>query len=274
MNIPELIRKTGLRRGLSPRTIKTYDHCVGTFFKECNKEPKEVKKKDVIDFLDKLIEKNSAGSTLNVYLNALNFFYREILNRKLMIGIRYSKTPKKLPIVLTKDEIKKLIYSISNSKHKLIVKLMYSTGLRVSELVNLKVKDLEFDKNYGWVRKGKGSKDRLFIIANNLKEELKHFISNKEINHESYLFKGFKNHLSVMSVYRIIKSAAKLSKIQKNVHPHTLRHSFATHLVEDGYDATSVQPLMGHNSVQTTLMYLHIASPSMISVKSPLDSLT
>jgi integrase/recombinase XerD len=142
MYIQELIRKAGMRKGLSLRTIKVYGHCVRLFFNKCKKDPKKVKKRDVLDFLDKLIDKNSAGSTLNVYINALNFFYREILHKGLMNGIRFSKIPKRLPTVLTKDETRKLISVISNEKHKLIVKIMYSAGLRVSELVKLKVKDL------------------------------------------------------------------------------------------------------------------------------------
>ena len=108
MYIPELIRKEGLRRGLSPRTIKIYNHCVERFFRKCYKQPNEATKQDVKDFLDKLIEKGAGGNTINVYLNALKFLYREVLNRKLLVNIRYSKVPKALPTVLTKEEIRSL----------------------------------------------------------------------------------------------------------------------------------------------------------------------
>ena len=274
MYIPELIRKAGLRRGLSHRTIKTYNDCVRIFFNVCRKHPNEVKKQDIKDFLDKLIEKNCAGNTLNVYLNALNFFYREVLNRKLMVNIRYSKTPKTLPTVLTKEEVMILIEAIKNPKHKLMVKIIYSAGLRVSELVHLKVKDLDIERNLGWVRKGKGNKDRLFIIARSLKNELVEYISYKNLNQESWLFTGQKQgHLTVKAVQWVIKRAAKEAKIKKNVHPHTLRHSFATHLVENGNDVYSIQSLLGHNSSETTMVYVHTANPKMIAVQSPLDSL-
>lgn len=274
MYIPELIRKAGLRRGLSHRTIKTYNDCVRKFFSVCQKHPNEVKKQDIKDFLDKLIERHRAGGTLNVYLNALNFFYREILNRKLMVNIRYSKTPKTLPTVLTKEEVMILIEAIKNPKHKLMTKLIYSAGLRVSELVHLKVKDLEFDKNYGWVRKGKGNKDRLFIIARNLKNDLSRYIYDENLNYESWLFPGQKqSHLTVKAVQWVINRAAKEAKIKKNVHPHTLRHSFATHLIENGHDVASIQSLLGHNSSETTMVYIHAANPKMIAVQSPLDNL-
>ncbi len=274
MYIPELIRKEGLRRGLSPRTIKTYNHCVERFFRRCRMQPNEVKKQDIKDFLDKLVEKGAGGNTINVYLNALKFFYGRVLNRKLMVYIRYSKTPKTLPTVLTKEEVTKLISAIENPKHRLMAKLIYSAGLRVSELVHLKVKDLELDKNHGWVRKGKGNKDRLFIIARNLKNELAEHIYDNNLDQESWLFAGQKQgYITTMTVQKIIKKAAKKAAIKKNVHPHTLRHSFATHLVENGYDILSIQSLLGHANAETTMVYVHTASPKMIAVQSPLDIL-
>ena len=274
MHIPELIKKEGLRRGLSPRTIKTYNHCVERFFRKCRKKVNEITKQDVKDFLDKLIEKGAAGNTINVYLNALKFLYREVLNRKLLVNIRYSKVPKALPTVLTKEETRALIGTIENPKHSLMVKLIYSAGLRVSELVHLKAKDLELDKNYGWVRRGKGNKDRLFIIAKNLKNELIGYIYDNNLGQESWLFSGQKQGcISAMTVQKIIKKAVKKAAIKKNVHPHTLRHSFATHLIENNYDVSSVQSLLGHNSPETTMVYIHTASSKMIAVQSPLDSL-
>ena len=274
MYIPELIRKEGLRRGLSPRTIKTYNHCVERFFRKCRKEVNEITKQDVKDFLDKLIEKGAGGNTINVYLNALKFFYGQVLNKRLMVYIKYSKTPKTLPAVLTKEEVTKLISAIENPKHSLMARLIYSAGLRVSELVHLKVKDLELGRNHGWVRGGKGNKDRLFIIARNLKNELMGHISSNNLDHGSWLFAGQKQGcITTMTVQKIIKKAARKAAIKKNVHPHTLRHSFATHLIENGYDVASVQSILGHNSSETTMVYIHAANPRMIAVQSPLDSL-
>ncbi|MBI2128981.1 tyrosine-type recombinase/integrase [Candidatus Woesearchaeota archaeon] len=272
-DIPELIRKIGLRRGLSIRTIKTYKQCVKLFFMQCGKDPKEVKKFDIESYLDGLVEKGKAGNTVNVYLNALKFFYNEIMRKRLLLNIRFSKTPKEMPVVLTKEETKRLINAIGNPKHRLMVKLLYSAGLRVSELVNLKPENFEFSRNYGWVRRGKGNKDRLFIVAEKLREELMSHMAVECPCHHSWLFKGRNDHITVMAVQKIIKNAAKKSGIEKNVHSHTLRHSFATHLIENGYDVASVQSLLGHSSAATTMVYVHMASPRMINVTSPIDSL-
>src|SRR3989344_2186127 len=273
MDISELIRKEALRRGLSHKTIRTYRECVRKFFNWCRKEPHEIKKADIKSYLDLMIEKGACGNTINVNLNALKFFYGSVLHKRLMINIRYSKTPKSLPVVLTKEEVASLINSITNSKHRLMAKLMYSAGLRVNELVNLKPEHLEIENGYGWVRHGKGNKDRMFIIAESLKEELASFISKECKSPDGYIFKGFNGHLTTASVRSIIKNATKNAKISKHAHPHTLRHSFSTHLIENGSSVSEVQSLLGHSSAETTMVYLHIASPKMIGTKSPIDSL-
>ena len=273
MDIPELIRKEGLRRGLSHRTIRTYRQCVRKFFSWCRKEPNEIKKADIKSYLDLMIEKGACGNTINVNLNALKFFYGNVLNKRLIINIRYSKTPKALPIVLTKEEVAMLINSISNPKHKLMTKLMYSAGLRVSELVNLKLENLDIKNGYGWVRHGKGNKDRMFVIAESIKEELALYISKDCASPDSYIFRGFNGHLTTASVRSVIKNARKNARLSKHAHPHTLRHSFSTHLIENGSSVAEVQSLLGHSSAETTMVYLHIASPKMIGTKSPIDSL-
>ena len=131
--------------------------------------------------------------------------------------------------------------------------------------------DFEFTKNYGWVRRGKGNKDRLFILTQSLRDELYALVCSAQCD---WIFMGQnKSHISSMTIYRIIKMAARRAGIKKNVHPHTLRHSFATHLIENGYDVASVQSLLGHSSAETTMRYVHMASPKMINVQSPLDSL-
>ena len=266
-----LIKKEGLRRGLSVRTIQTYCFCVDKFFRYCHKEPRKVTKKDVHLFLDKFVEKNASGNTINVYLNALKFLFENILNKKLFLKIKYSKTPKSLPLFLTKEEVARLLDCIENKKHKLMIELLYSAGLRVSELVNLKVCDLQLEKNYGWVRKGKGNKDRFFIVAQGLKEELSKLADN--LNCEDYLFKGRCGHITVRTIQEIIKQAVKKCGLKKKAHPHTLRHSFATHLLENGYAVTEVQPLLGHAKIETTLIYSHLAQPKLLNVQSPYDCL-
>ena len=269
-----MIKKEGLRRGFSPKTIKTYVYCVKKFLVWYQRDIKKLRKKHVIKFLDILVARKYSGNTINVYLNSIKFLFGIILSRSAPIRFIYSKTPKTLPVVLTKNEVVRLIDVIENKKHRLMVELMYSSGLRVSELVNLKVRDFDFENNVGWVRKGKGNRDRIFIVAKKLREKLETYIINKDLSYNSWLFFGRKErHIHVRSVQEIVKKAGLKARILKGVHPHTLRHSFATHLIENGYDLGSVQSLLGHASTETTMRYVHMANPKLTNVKSPLDDL-
>ena len=262
------------RRNYSEKTIKSYVYCIKKFLEWVKKDnPRKITKHDIKEFLYYHAEKNKSSSTLNLYLQALKFALEKILNKRFFAELPFSKKAKSLPVVLSKEEVKKLIDSIENDKHKLMIRLMYSAGLRLNELICLKVKDIEFDNMYGWVRKGKGNKDRLFIIAESIKNELSDYIKTNNLPSESWLVTGRKGHISGRSVQNIVRINSKKAGILKSVHPHTLRHSFATHLIENGYDLTSVQTLMGHNSVETTMVYVHMKKPKMINVKSPLDGL-
>ena len=199
---------------------------------------------------------------------------QEILAKKVMLRIKYTKVPKTAPVFLTKEEIKRLFQAVENPKHLLILELLYSAGLRVSEVLNLRRQDFEFERGMGWVRKGKGRKDRPFIIAKVLVPRLQVYLEKNCTESKSYVFTGYyKQKLHVRSVQEIIKKAAKKARITKNVHPHSLRHSYATHLIENGYDLNTVQPLMGHQSAETTMGYVHMASPTLLKVESPYDSL-
>ncbi len=176
MDLQELMKKEMLRRNYSLRTIKTYLYSLNKFLLYADKDIKKIKKQDIKDYLDKLTSRNKTGSTINVNLTAIKFLFEEILNKKLTVKIKFSKTPKTLPVFLTKDEVVNLLSKIENNKHNLMIKLIYGAGLRVNELVNLKINDLNFENNYGWVRHGKGRKDRLFIIPNLIKDELVNYI--------------------------------------------------------------------------------------------------
>lgn len=274
VDIDSAVRRECRRRRYSERTIKTYLYCINRFLRFSQKDIGKISKKDVRLFLEHLSEKEMAGNTMNTYHMAIRFLFEEVLDKRIWIDIRYSKVPEKLPVVLTKEEIKKLFEAIKNEKHKLMVSLMYSAGLRVSELINLKVEDLDLDKGYGYVRSGKGNKDRLFIVAESLKPEIKKLMDQENLQQENFLFNSNRNKkYDVRSLQQVIKKACKLAKIEKKVHCHTLRHSFATHLIENGYSLSDVQSLLGHKSPETSMIYVHMASPKMINVKSPLDSL-
>lgn len=274
MDLIYLTKKELFRRNYSIRTIKSYAFCLDKFLQWCKKEPRELTKVDIRRYLYHLCSRNKSASTLNVNLQAIKFALEEILNKRFFVRLPYSKVSQRLPEALSKREVVQLIAAIPNKKHQLMVKLLYSAGLRVSELVNLKVRDLDFENNTGWVRHGKGNKDRPFIIATAIKDELSKRIEEVNLNYSSWLFPGRGTHLHTRSVQEIIKKATVKARLRKNVHPHTLRHSFATHLIENGYDVATVQSLLGHNSAETTMVYVHMAKPKLLAVKSPYDSLT
>ena len=166
--------------------------------------------------------------------------------------------------------VKRLIDSADNRKSRLIISLLYSSGLRVSELVNLKIFDLNLDENIGWVRKGKGNKDRIFTISFNLAKEVKEYLDDKKDN--VYLFSK-NDPLTTRNIQKIIKGTRIRAKINKKVTPHTLRHSFATHLLEQGTDIRLIQSLLGHSSLSTTQLYTHISTEQIKKIKNPFDEL-
>ncbi len=272
LDIVEAIKKEAFRRRLSNKTIKAYVFWNKRFLKYCKKDHNEITKKDVKEYINHLSDRNLSGNTLNVALNSIKFMLDWVLFKRWRLSIRYSKKPKHLPTMLTREELIRILSVVKNKKHKLMIGLMYAAGLRVSEVVNLRVRDFELDNSYGWVRSGKGNKDRVFVIAEKLKDELKDWSENME--YDSYVFRGYNNyHLSTQTVFKIVKKAAKEAGIKKNIHPHTFRHSFGTHVIENGCSLQTLQGLLGHGSAETSMVYIHAACPAMINVKSPFDSL-
>ncbi len=269
MDPSEQIRKEALRRGYSNKTIIAYSRCVQLFLYHTKKDIRQIKREDILNYVDFLIGKKYSGNTININYCALRFYFLEILGKKLFRSIRYSKIPKKLPIVLSKDEVKLIIGCIKNKKHQLMIKLLYSAGLRVSELVNLRVEDIDLNDLRGWVRKGKGNKDRQFLISKRIKKELEEYVNSKNL--KSFLFSGRNGTHSVRTIQEIVKNARKKAKIKKRIHPHTFRHSFATHMIEAGVDLVILQNLMGHNSAETTVGYVHLVKPKLNRMKTPLD---
>jgi site-specific recombinase XerD len=264
------LRKECRRRRYSEKTAKTYVYCVNSFLKHCKKDLGKIGKKDVRLFLEHLSEKGKTGNTMNTYHMAIRFLFENVLEKRMWIDIKYSKVPKKLPDYLAKEEVMLLINSIKNGKHRLMVSLLYGAGLRVGELLNLKVEDLHIKEGYGYVRNGKGGKDRLFIIPEKLKLGIVQLIGEDLLEKEDYLFNSNRSRMySVKTIQEIIRKACLKSGLRK-IHPHTLRHSFATHLIEQGNALTEVQSLLGHKSPETTLVYTHL-SGKMVNVKSPLD---
>ena len=192
--------------------------------------------------------------------------------RKMYIELPYSKRPVRIPVFLEKQEVELLLNNIKNNYHKIIIAFLYSTGLRVGELVSLKVEDLNLKERYGIVRKGKGNKDRIFIVSERLVSIIAQIIVNNNLSKKDYLFiNNRRTGYSVKSIQKIVKDAQKKAGIKKNVHPHTMRHSFATHIIEQGESISEVQALLGHKSPETTMIYVHTAKGKMVKTKSPYD---
>ncbi len=254
---------------LSPYTLRNYVDFNKRLFEHTNKQPDQIEQQDIKNFLaDKMSDKASSSTIL--FLAAIKFAHSSLLGRDPTTGIKRPKNEKKIPIVLTKIEINKLIKAAETMKSRLILQLLYSSGLRVSEIVNLKPIDLDFSENMGWVREGKGGKDRMFILSEKLGKKLEKFI--KKNPDWQYLFSTSKP-LTTRNIQKIVQLTTSKAGIDKSVHPHTLRHSFATHLLDSGVDIRKIQFLLGHSSIATTQIYTHISQEQVKSIKNPLDNL-
>lgn len=257
-------------RGFSNKTLKTYLYYLSKFLKFSNKHYTKINEKDIERFFTFLLyNKNSSPSTISIIKSALKFTFDEVLNFNI-VNIKTPKSIKKLPTVLTKNEVKDLIRNAETKKERLIIKFLYSSGVRVSELCKIKINDLELKEGTAWVRHGKGAKDRAIILSQNLIKDLKDYIP---IVKSEFLFPGKKGKMSERNVELIINKTSKRANIHKKVTPHTLRHSFATHLLEAGVDIRKIQTLLGHSNLQTTQIYTHINTSEIRKIKSPLDNL-
>jgi len=257
-------------RAFSPRTVQSYLYYNRKFLEFIKKQPDQVTEDDIKSYIANLMERNISAKSIILIKATLKFFYDEVL-KKNIVNLKSPKVSKKLPVVLTKDEVKKLIDSVENKKHKLILKLLYSSGLRLSEIVNLRVGDIEIDEKIGWVRSGKGKKDRIFIISDKIVDDLKEEMKKKEGT--QFLFEGWEGAMSPRNIQKIVACSVKKAGINKPVHVHTLRHSFATHLLESGEDIRKIQELLGHTSLSTTQLYTHLTTEDLKKVKNPLDNL-
>lgn len=255
-------------RGFSPLTVRNYVFFADKFTTFTNKTPDQLTEDDVKSYLSSLIDSKSK-STVMLAAAALKFYFLEVLKRPITT-MKVPKKDKKLPEVLTKEEVKRLIDSADTNKSRIMISLLYSSGLRVSELVKLKPQDMRFDENIGWARSGKGSKDRMFILSQSIANEIKDYLK-KRIDNE-YVFSKDRP-LTTRNVQKIVKNLRTKASIQKKVTPHTLRHSFATHLLEEGTDIRLIQTLLGHSSLNTTQLYTHVSTEQLKKIANPLDKL-
>ena len=245
-------------RGYSQGTIKQYLNDVRLFVKITNSMPWEANSKTILFFLLDLKRKRSyKSSTLYRKICSLKTFYEflkriGLTNENPIDNIERPKLRKRLPQFLTEEEVEKLIMVADNFRNKLIVRLLYTTGLRVSELVNLNWEDIDFKNKEIIVRSGKGGKERIVLVD---ETTLKMLLKYREMTGKN---KGSIFDLSVRTVQHIIKELRERAKLTKKVTPHVLRHTFATHLLEAGADIRAIQELLGHSSLSTTQIYTHV----------------
>jgi len=253
-------------------TIRNYFRANQELLNFLNKTLEEITIDDVKSYMaEKLTDKSS--STIIVFLSAIRYAFSTILQKDITINIKRPKRDRKFPAVLTKEEIKRLFNFIPTKKSKLMISMIYACGFRVSELINLKINDLNFEEMIGYVRQAKGRKDRIFNIPVFLLKSLKKQAKKQTENNQKYLFSGPKEKLTDRNLQKIIRNSAKKANIQKKVSPHTLRHSFATHLLENGTDIRKIQELLGHADLSTTQIYTHISTEELKKIKSPIDNL-
>lgn len=270
-DILKRLRTEMMLRGFSKQTSKIYLFYNSKFLEYINKSPEEVIEDDIKEYLAyKMSDDLVSNGSISLIKAALKFYYSEILGKNLSLT-KTPRTTKRLPIVLSKKEIKDLLDKTENIKHRLLIELLYSTGLRLSECINLKYNDLDLNENIGWVRMGKGTKDRIFIISDMFKKDLLDYMEKK--GYHEYVFTVNGRKMSTRGVQHAIKNSAERAGIKKNIHVHTLRHSFATHLLENGVDIRKIQHLLGHSSLQTTQIYTQVSSEEIKKIKSPLDML-
>ena len=262
------------RRRYSRNTIKTYISFLEQFQRFISpKKLNEIDLKEITRYMNYLIQREKvASSTQNQAINALKCYYENMLGwEKFSHTIERPRKEKKLPKILSEKEVLRMIQVTDNLKHKLIICILYSAGLRKGELLNLRKEDIFFDKNLIFVRGGKGRKDRTTILSDNLKKLLRVYVRDFKPNY--WILEGNKRQqYSASSVGRVISIAAKRANLNRTISAHMLRHSFATHLLEQGLDLRYIQQLLGHRSSKTTEIYTHVSTKSLAKIKSPLDT--
>ncbi|MDG2369976.1 MAG: tyrosine-type recombinase/integrase [Flavobacteriales bacterium] len=274
MNQLQQIQQRLIIKRYSQSTVSTYLSCLTHFFNfHKAKDIESLSKQDILYYLESLVKKGYSKSSQNQYINSIKFYYEKFLEReKQYYFIDRPIKDKKLPIVLSKEEVQCLFNQLYNLKHKTILVLIYSCGLRISELINLKINDIDTQRMLIQIRNSKGNKDRQVQLAEQIHQLIKRY--NNEYKPKQFLFNGLNSYqYSTASIQKIIKRAAIKAGIRKNVTPHTLRHSFATHLLEDGIDIRYIQTILGHSNIQTTQIYTHVSSRHLKNIKNPTDDM-
>ena len=280
-NINKLLKDTERElkvKGFSGKTIKAYLRQAELFFKRTGIEPANTRREDIVLYLEKLMDLcGYSRSMVSHIVHGLRSFYSYGLKIKGLNPAKNIPLPKKelrYPDILSAKEINNIFKVTANLKHRFLLMLIYSAGLRVSEAVKLRVGDLDFSRKMIHIRQSKGKKDRYVMLAQTIIELFKKYRENYVIR--EWLFPGAKleGHLAIRSAQAVFSAAREKAGIKKDVSIHSLRHSFATHLLESGADLRYIQELLGHKSSKTTEIYTHVAATDSLKIESPLDAMT
>lgn len=259
----------------SQNTIDSYSYMFRDFINYyADKELEDITEEEIVQYLQYLVtERKVSTSYQNQAINAIKFYYERVLGgRRKVYLIERPREEKFLPEVLSQEEVAAIINATDNIKHKAVLMTIYSGGLRISELINLKIKDIDSDRMQIRIEQAKGKKDRYTILGQKTLEILRIYV--KQYQPREWLFEGLdKGPYSETSIKKALRTALDKTKITKRVSPHTLRHSFATHLLEMGTDLRYIQSLLGHQSSKTTEIYTHITMKGFDQIKNPLDKL-
>lgn len=255
--------------GLADRTVEVYSSCVKVFLNDFKDEsdPRRINEESIKEYLLNLSCKNTVAQ----YHGALKHFYKRVVKQPRKFKyISYPKQDQELPNVISQKEAKTLINLPTNIKHKAMLFLLYTSGLRISELLDLKIDHIKSDRGLILISQGKGNKDRYTILSDKTLKILREYY--RKYKPSEYLFEGQNgNKYSETSVRKVVDRAALRSGISQKVNPHTLRHSFATHLLEQGTDLRIIQRLLGHKNSKTTEIYTHVSNAHLSQVSLPID---
>jgi len=272
--IPTEYKAMLIRRRYSKNTYVTYTSMFQDFLNFLKGQDLEtVTDDDIKEYQDYLVTKRKVAiSTQNQAINAIKFYFEKVKGgERKTYYIERPRKEYKLPKTLSKEDIFKMIETCTFIKHRVIIGLLYSAGLRRNELLQLKITDVDLDQNLIYIRNGKGKKDRITLLAEKIKSDLIAYLQEEKPVH--WLIESpSRTQYSGTSVGNIVKNAAKKAQINKTVTPHMLRHSFATHLLEQGVDIRYIQELLGHTSTETTMIYTHVSKSDFAKIKSPFDN--
>lgn len=261
-------------RGYRAKTRKAYQGQVKRFLLDCGKAPIAIEQKDVRSYLFRLLEEGASHSHVNQCISALNFLFKLVIGKPNVVDqLPRPKKERKLPDVLSHTEVFRLLDAVQNIKHRAIMLLTYSAGLRLGEVIRLRIEDIDVDRKLIHIRQGKQRKDRYTLLSDAALKVLKEYV--EMCQPRTWLFPGLKpgHHIHERSVQKVFAGAHKKAQINKNISVHTLRHSFATHLLERGTDLRYIQELLGHSNPKTTQIYTKVTNKDISRIQSPLDAL-